>query len=139
MLAGCDVVTYDILFDDPNRRAPRCARRPSVRACARQTRSRTRQPDADLIISAVTAIVLGRRRGACRQDTARRPDCSSTSTPCSPAKKQSSSRDAVEARGADYVESAVMAPVPPQRLKVPMLLGGRRAAELAPRCSRASA
>ena len=31
-----------------------------------------------------------------------------------------------------YVEAAVMAPVPPQRLRVPMLLGGPRAAELAP-------
>src|SRR6185312_15053617 len=38
----------------------------------------------------------------------------------------------IEAAGADYVEAAVMAPVPPQRLKVPMLLGGRRAYELAP-------
>ena len=38
----------------------------------------------------------------------------------------------IEASGASYVEAAVMAPVPPQRLRVPMLLGGPRAAELAP-------
>jgi 3-hydroxyisobutyrate dehydrogenase-like beta-hydroxyacid dehydrogenase len=50
---------------------------------------------------------------------------------CSPATKRSNSQ-AVQSSGADYVEAAVMAPVPPQRLKVPMLLGGRRAAELAP-------
>jgi len=37
----------------------------------------------------------------------------------------------VERAGADYVEAAVMAPVPPQRLAVAMLLGGRRAEELA--------
>jgi 3-hydroxyisobutyrate dehydrogenase-like beta-hydroxyacid dehydrogenase len=34
---------------------------------------------------------------------------------------------------AHFVEAAVMAPVPPQRLKVPMLLGGACAAALAPR------
>jgi 3-hydroxyisobutyrate dehydrogenase-like beta-hydroxyacid dehydrogenase len=38
---------------------------------------------------------------------------------------------AVAISGADYVEAAVMAPVAPYGLKVPMLLGGRRAKELA--------
>ncbi|WP_454689616.1 DUF1932 domain-containing protein [Achromobacter aloeverae] len=33
----------------------------------------------------------------------------------------------IEHAGADYVEAAVMAPVPPQGIRVPMLLGGRRA------------
>jgi 3-hydroxyisobutyrate dehydrogenase-like beta-hydroxyacid dehydrogenase len=42
----------------------------------------------------------------------------------------------VEVSGAHYVESAVMAPVPPYRLKVPMLLGGRRAADVATRLTR---
>ncbi|MGH7014605.1 MAG: DUF1932 domain-containing protein [Stellaceae bacterium] len=37
----------------------------------------------------------------------------------------------VEKSGADYVEAAVMAPVVPYGLKVPMLLGGRRAAAFA--------
>jgi 3-hydroxyisobutyrate dehydrogenase-like beta-hydroxyacid dehydrogenase len=37
----------------------------------------------------------------------------------------------VEANGADYVEAAVMAPVPPYGIKVPMLLGGKRAEEVA--------
>jgi 3-hydroxyisobutyrate dehydrogenase-like beta-hydroxyacid dehydrogenase len=48
----------------------------------------------------------------------------------SPAKKLSNAA-LVEAAGADYVEAAVMAPVPPQRLRVPMLLGGKRAGTLA--------
>jgi 3-hydroxyisobutyrate dehydrogenase-like beta-hydroxyacid dehydrogenase len=39
----------------------------------------------------------------------------------------------VESSGASFIEAAVMAPVPPSRLRVPMLLGGSRAAELAPR------
>jgi 3-hydroxyisobutyrate dehydrogenase-like beta-hydroxyacid dehydrogenase len=50
---------------------------------------------------------------------------------CSPATKRANAA-AVESSGAAYVEAAVMAPVPPQRLKVPMLLGGPRAADLAP-------
>ena len=33
----------------------------------------------------------------------------------------------IEAAGGDYVESAVMAPVPPQGMRVPMLLGGKLA------------
>lgn len=37
----------------------------------------------------------------------------------------------VEARGAHYVEAAVMTSVPPYRIKVPMLLGGPHAARLA--------
>jgi 3-hydroxyisobutyrate dehydrogenase-like beta-hydroxyacid dehydrogenase len=48
----------------------------------------------------------------------------------SPARKLSNAA-LVEAAGADYVEAAVMAPVPPQRLRVPMLLGGKGASALA--------
>lgn len=42
----------------------------------------------------------------------------------------------IEAAGADFVEAAVMAPVPPYGLKVPMLLGGAKAAQLAPMMER---
>ena len=38
----------------------------------------------------------------------------------------------VEARGAHYVEAGVMTSVPPYGIRVPMLLGGTKAAELAP-------
>jgi 3-hydroxyisobutyrate dehydrogenase-like beta-hydroxyacid dehydrogenase len=44
-----------------------------------------------------------------------------------------SARARIEAAGAHYIDAAVMAPVPPKRLKTPILLGGRQAAELAPR------
>jgi 3-hydroxyisobutyrate dehydrogenase-like beta-hydroxyacid dehydrogenase len=47
----------------------------------------------------------------------------------SPETKRASAA-AVERSGADYVEAAVMAPVPPHGLAVPILLGGRRAARL---------
>jgi 3-hydroxyisobutyrate dehydrogenase-like beta-hydroxyacid dehydrogenase len=83
----------------------------------------------DLVISAVTATSS--------QDVAR--DAAPSLRPgqvfldlnsVSPQTKRRNAR-AVEASGADYVEAAVMAPVPPQRLAVPMLLGGRRAGPLA--------
>jgi 3-hydroxyisobutyrate dehydrogenase-like beta-hydroxyacid dehydrogenase len=48
----------------------------------------------------------------------------------SPAVKQRNSV-AVQQSGAEYVEAAVMAPVPPQGIRVPMLLGGRVAAQTA--------
>lgn len=47
----------------------------------------------------------------------------------SPAVKQRNGKQ-VEHHGADYVEAAVMAPVPPQGIRVPMLLGGRTAAQV---------
>jgi 3-hydroxyisobutyrate dehydrogenase-like beta-hydroxyacid dehydrogenase len=43
-----------------------------------------------------------------------------------PATKQAAS-DALQACGAGYVDAAVMAPVPPQRLQTPILLGGAQA------------
>ncbi|CAB3677245.1 NAD(P)-dependent oxidoreductase [Paraburkholderia rhynchosiae] len=48
----------------------------------------------------------------------------------SPAVKQRNSVT-VQQSGADYVEAAVMAPVPPQGIRVPMLLGGRVAEQTA--------
>ncbi|WP_347558341.1 DUF1932 domain-containing protein [Robbsia sp. KACC 23696] len=52
----------------------------------------------------------------------------------SPRVKQGN-RDALAQCGADYVEAAVMAPVPPQGIRVPMLLGGARAEEASAFCN----
>ena len=53
----------------------------------------------------------------------------------SPGKKREISR-IIERSNANFVEAAVMAPVSPQRLKVPMLVGGAQATEAAERlCS----
>jgi len=49
----------------------------------------------------------------------------------SPGTKQQAAR-AVEAEGGHYIEAGVMTSVPPYGIAVPMLLGGPRAAELAP-------
>jgi 3-hydroxyisobutyrate dehydrogenase-like beta-hydroxyacid dehydrogenase len=126
VVAGCDVSTYDILLDDPKSRDALLAR------AERATFVRgflPRPSGAELVISAVTASSSGEVAALAGQHLGAGQlflDINSVS----PAKKQMSCA-AVEASGADYVESAVMAPVPPYRLKVPMLLGGRRAEEAA--------
>jgi 3-hydroxyisobutyrate dehydrogenase-like beta-hydroxyacid dehydrogenase len=128
--AGCDVSMYDILLDDANTRPEMLARAARVHVRAHDS-FESAVASADLVISAVTAsssgdvAALGGRHLRAGQIFL---DINSVS----PGKKQSSCR-AVEPSGADYVESAVMAPVPPYRLKVPMLLGGRRASDVAPR------
>ena len=128
VVAGCDVSMYDILLDEATTRPAMLTRaanahvRPHDSFAAAVT-------GADLVISAVTASSSGEvatLAGRHLQAGQVFLDINSVS----PGKKQSSCR-AVEASGADYVESAVMAPVPPYRLKVPMLLGGRRAEAVA--------
>jgi 3-hydroxyisobutyrate dehydrogenase-like beta-hydroxyacid dehydrogenase len=89
---------------------------------------------AELVISAVTASSSGEVAALAGRHL-RAGQILLDINSVSPGKKQSSAR-AVETSGADYVESAVMAPVPPYRLKVPMLLGGQRAASVATRLAR---
>jgi len=126
--AGFEVVMYDILLEAPESRQRMLdkAQRVHVRAAATFSDA---VAQAQVVISAVTAAssgdVASKAAGVLRAGQVML-DINSVS----PAKKQSNA-SLVEASGADYVESAVMAPVPPQRLKVPMLLGGRRAATLA--------
>jgi 3-hydroxyisobutyrate dehydrogenase-like beta-hydroxyacid dehydrogenase len=126
---GREVVTYDILLDAAASRAGMLdkARRAGVQA-ADSFDAAVR--GADLVVSAVTA--------ASSADVARSAATALRSgqifldiNSCSPATKRSNAQ-IVEGSGVDYVEAAVMAPVPPQRLKVPMLLGGPKAAQLAP-------
>jgi 3-hydroxyisobutyrate dehydrogenase-like beta-hydroxyacid dehydrogenase len=126
--AGLAVSTYDILLDSPTARAAM-----SEKASANDVRAAADTASAiagaDLVLSAVTAgssaqvaveAAKSLRAGQIFLDI----------NSCSPATKRGNAR-VVERSGADYVEAAVMAPVPPQRMKVPMLLGGRRAAEVA--------
>jgi 3-hydroxyisobutyrate dehydrogenase-like beta-hydroxyacid dehydrogenase len=129
VLAGCEVSTYDILFDQPQTRAALRAKAEGARVRPADSLAEA-AANAQLIISAVTASSSG-DVAALAGKSLRRGQVFLDINSVSPAKKQSSSR-LVAASGADYVESAVMAPVPPQRLKVAMLLGGARAAEVAP-------
>ncbi len=125
---GRDVVTYDILLDAPASRTVMLEKAGRAGVRTADTFNAAVQ-DADLVLSAVTA--------ASSADVARNASTALHKgqifldiNSCSPATKRSNSQT-VESSGADYVEAAVMAPVPPQRLKVPMLLGGRRAKDVA--------
>jgi 3-hydroxyisobutyrate dehydrogenase-like beta-hydroxyacid dehydrogenase len=131
--AGCAVSMYDILLDDAKTRPVVLARaeKGHVRA---QDSFAAAVANAELVISAVTASSSGDVAALGGQHL-RAGQIFLDINSVSPGKKQSSCR-AVEASGADYVESAVMAPVPPYGLKVPMLLGGRRAASVASQLSR---
>ncbi len=85
---------------------------------------------SDLIISAVTAsntLAVAREASAFLQPGAIFLDLNSAS----PGTKQQCAALA-QARGARYVEAGVMTSVPPYGIRVPMLLGGAAAAELAP-------
>jgi 3-hydroxyisobutyrate dehydrogenase-like beta-hydroxyacid dehydrogenase len=126
--AGCDVVMYDILLDAPAGRKALLekAQRAHVRAALTFAEA---VDGVQVVISAVTAASSADVAGKAAE-TLRPGQVLLDINSVSPAKKLSNAA-LVEAVGADYVEAAVMAPVPPQRLRVPMLLGGRRASELA--------
>lgn len=126
--AGHAVAMYDVLLDSPLSRTP--MREKALRAGVRAADTfEDAVTAAEVVISAVTAAssaeVASKAAGALRTGQVLL-DINSVS----PAKKLANAA-LVEAAGADYVEAAVMAPVPPQRLRVPMLLGGKRAAALA--------
>jgi len=118
--AGHEVAMYDVLlFDDK-------ARRLGVRAASSFADAVV---GADVVISAVTASSSS-DVAAQAAHVLRAGQVLLDINSVSPAKKLANAA-LVEAAGADYVEAAVMAPVPPQRLRVPMLLGGKRAAAVA--------
>ncbi len=126
--AGHEVSMYDILLDSPASRQPMLDRAQRARVRAAATFADAVR-GTQIVISAVTAASsadVAARAARLLQAGQVLLDINSVS----PAKKRSNAA-LVEASGADYVEAAVMAPVPPQRLKVPMLLGGRRAGDVA--------
>jgi 3-hydroxyisobutyrate dehydrogenase-like beta-hydroxyacid dehydrogenase len=125
---GREVVTYDILFDTPATRGPILDKAHRLRVQTADSLDDA-VANAELVISGVTAASSAAvARGAARVLRAGQIFLDINSV--SPATKRANA-DEIQKVGADYVEAAVMAPVPPQRLKVPMLLGGRRATDLA--------
>ncbi|ABM37473.1 NAD(P)-dependent oxidoreductase [Polaromonas naphthalenivorans] len=85
---------------------------------------------SDLVISAVTAsstLAVAREAAQFIRPGAIFLDLNSAS----PGTKQQCAA-LIDAAGAHYVEAGVMTSVPPYGIRVPMLLGGARAAELAP-------
>jgi 3-hydroxyisobutyrate dehydrogenase-like beta-hydroxyacid dehydrogenase len=123
-----DVAAFDILFDNS---ASGAALRETARAMGVEAAPSfaAAAAGARIVISAVTAAsaydvaqAAGRQLGPGQFFL----DINSVS----PETKRADAA-AVAPSGADYVEAAVMAPVAPYGLAVPMLLGGTRAAELA--------
>ncbi|WP_249674232.1 NAD(P)-dependent oxidoreductase [Pseudomonas abieticivorans] len=125
---GVQVHAYDRLLESP---AARDTLQAKARACAVtlfDTAAQAAQ-GADLIISAVTAgsalqvaqtLAPHLRPGQVFMDI----------NSVAPNTKLAACQ-AIEAVGASYIDAAVMAPVPPQRLQTPILLGGRDAEEIA--------
>jgi 3-hydroxyisobutyrate dehydrogenase-like beta-hydroxyacid dehydrogenase len=121
---GCIVTAYDILYDSPNARAAlqKKAQSLNVRVCATLADAIR---DAELIVSAVTAS-SARDVARTAAKLIKREQWFLDINSVSPQTKAENAL-VIETSGARYVEAAVMAPVLPQRLKVPMLLGGPHA------------
>lgn len=125
--AGVKVGAYDIKVHDADQRPVMEARAQQAGVVLHASLEAAAQ-DADLLISAVIASSAAQAAvdaAKCLRAGQYFLDINSVS----PATKQADC-DAIQSAGGFYVESAVMAPVPPYGLKVPMLLGGARAAAL---------
>lgn len=122
------VSAWDLHFADAagSKAAQAHARQSGVQAC---TSLRALCEASDLVISAVTASnTLAVAQEAAQSILAGTVFLDLNSA--SPATKQQAAA-LIDARGAFYVEAGVMTSVPPYGIRVPMLLGGARAAELA--------
>src|SRR5882757_10249405 len=127
---GISVAMFDVLLRAEPSRAPMLAKatNANVRACDSLDEAIR---GADLVISAVTASAAA---GAAKEAASALSggqtylDINSVS----PKTKREIAR-ILKTSKAIFVEAAVMAPVSPQRLRVPMLLGGAEAEAAAPR------
>ncbi len=127
---GIDVAAFDILLHPPASREAMLAK---ARTCGVHARGSLSECLAgrELIISAVTAssaAEVAEESAPLLASGQIYLDINSVSP-----ETKSRMAEAFECSQGHFVEAAVMAAVSPQRLKVPMLLGGRYAAELAPR------
>ena len=122
------ISAWDLIFEAPALRETQRAHaaQAGVAACASMAELCGR---ADLIISAVTASnTLAVAQAAAAH--VRRGTVFLDLNSASPGTKQQAAV-LIDAAGGHYVEAGVMTSVPPYGIKVPMLLGGARAAELA--------
>jgi 3-hydroxyisobutyrate dehydrogenase-like beta-hydroxyacid dehydrogenase len=127
-----DVSAYDILVHDPSARA-------AMRAAAAERSVTMAETHRDAIAGA--RIVVSAVTATSSTDVAR--EAASSLAPgqifadinsVSPGTKHTNAR-LIEDAGGHYVDVAVMAPVPPYGLKVPILLGGAKAVDLVARLS----
>ena len=125
---GMTVSAYDLKLDGPQAAALReHAATQGVTLAASHAELATR---ADFIVSAVTASQTVPAAQACAS-AIRRGAWFLDFNSASPGAKQRAAA-LIDAAGGAYVEAAVMTSIPPLRIKVPLLLGGARAAELLP-------
>ena len=127
---GIEVSFFDILLRSKKGRPAMLAKAAASGVHAKET-LRDAMRGAELVISAVTASSapsVAREAAKLLQAGQFFLDINSVS----PETKRKEARHFEKSKG-HFVEAAVMAPVPPQRIRVPMLLGGKCAAALAPR------
>ncbi len=127
---GIEVSVFDILLASKRHRRQMLSK---ARACG--VRATNDLSDcllgAELVISAVTAssaLEVAKKAGKILRDGQVFLDINSVS----PGTKRRAAKY-VATSNVHFVEAAVMAPVPPQRLRVPMLLGGPYAVEMSER------
>jgi 3-hydroxyisobutyrate dehydrogenase-like beta-hydroxyacid dehydrogenase len=120
--SGLHVSTFDIKLLDSATRAAIVERASASGAHVAEDLASALE-GAQLVFSAVTASQAEAVASACAAHLLAGQTFVDLNS-VSPAVKQRNSQ-AVERSSADYVEAAVMAPVPPQGIRVPMLLGGR--------------
>jgi len=125
------IAAWDLTFVDPDSRVAATQRahaaQSGVRACDAMA---PLCAEAELLISAVTAsntMAVAQQAAAHLRPGTVFLDLNSAS----PATKQQAAA-CIDAAGGRYVEAGVMTSVPPYGIRVPMLLGGQGAAELAP-------
>jgi 3-hydroxyisobutyrate dehydrogenase-like beta-hydroxyacid dehydrogenase len=126
---GCSVRAYDILLDDAATAAPMRHRIELAGADVALTLEAALR-GVKLVISAVTATCASQvARDSARHLTAGQVylDINSMAS----ASKHEAAR-LIEARGAHYLDATWMSPAPLQSLAEPMLLGGDKAAQVAP-------
>jgi len=125
---GRDVSVHDIKLQDAATRAPMAKRAHECGAHVAEDLA-TALRDAQLVFSAITASQAEAVAAASAEHLTTGQTFVDLNS-VSPTVKQRSCKQ-IERNGADYVEAAVMAPVPPQGIRVPMLLGGRQATQTA--------
>ncbi|WP_395688374.1 DUF1932 domain-containing protein [Caenimonas koreensis] len=122
------VAAWDLKFADPAQRTKELAHAHDAGVTA-QPSMQALCEGCNLVISAVTAsntLAVAREAAPFMQPGATFLDLNSAS----PGTKQQAAA-LIDASGAHYVEAGVMTSVPPYGIKVPMLLGGAKAHELA--------
>lgn len=126
---GVAVSAYDIKLDNSASAAPLHAHA-AQHGVQLASSSAALAPESDFIVSAVTAsqtVLVAQACAPALKPGAYFLDFNSAS----PNAKQRAA-SLIDGAGGRYVEGAVMTSVPPHRIKVPLLLGGAFAAELAP-------